>query len=81
MSVELKIGNGYLTNSIYIGKVRTYKDGHQEWQDDRVDVTKEAVCDECNHRFAYYTEYETAVCPICGELYYTLDLNPPKLNN
>lgn len=30
---ELKIGNGYLTNSIYIGKVRTYKDGHQEWQD------------------------------------------------
>lgn len=49
MSVELKIGNGYLTNSIYIGKVRTYKDGHQEWQDDRVDVTKEAVAVVINH--------------------------------
>lgn len=49
MSVELKIGNGYLTNSIYIGKVKTYKDGHQEWQDDRVDVTEEAVAAVINH--------------------------------
>ena len=40
---ELRIGNGYLTNVIYIGSVRTYKDGHQEWQDNRVEVTKDAV--------------------------------------
>lgn len=49
MSVELRIGNGYLTNSIYIGKVRTYKDGHKEWQDDRVDVTEEAVAAVIHH--------------------------------
>lgn len=44
-------------------------------------MIRETLCESCNHRFAYYTEYETAVCPICGELYYTLDLNPPKLEN
>ena len=40
---ELKIGNGVLNNVIYIGKVRTYKDGHKEWSGDKVDVTNNAV--------------------------------------
>lgn len=67
---ELRIGRGYLTNVIYIGKVRTYKDGHQEWTDDRKEVTKQAVAAVIEHIRAMEREDGQAYrVPIDGEVY------------
>ncbi len=42
-------------NKIYAGKIRKYKDGHQEWSGERSDVTE-----ECLHAVVTYmiTEQE-----------------------
>lgn len=40
---DIHVGCGYITNTIYAGKVRKYKDGHLEWSGKRSDVTNECL--------------------------------------
>lgn len=64
------IGCGYISNVIYIGHVRTYKDGHKEWMNDRREVTKEAVASVIDHiRTKEKQENKVYTIPIDGETY------------
>lgn len=40
---NIHVGCGYITNTIYAGNIRKYKDGHQEWSGERSDVTEECL--------------------------------------
>jgi len=67
---ELEIGCGCILNVIYIGKVRTYKDGHKEWTDDRKEVTKQAVAAVIEHiRTMEKREGRAYRVPIDGKTY------------
>ena len=67
---ELEIGCGYISNVIYIGKVRTYKDGHKEWTDDQKEVTKQAVAAVIEHiRTMEKQEGKVYQIPIDGKTY------------
>lgn len=43
MEKRIGIGLSPITNRIYIGTIKKMKDGHEEWHDDRADVTEDAV--------------------------------------
>ena len=66
---ELEIGCGYISNVIYIGKVRTYKDGHKEWTEDQKEVTKQAVAVVIEHIRKMEKEGSAYRVPIDGKTY------------
>lgn len=49
MEKRIGIGLSPITNRIYIGTIKKMKDGHEEWYEDKDDVTEEVVTIVAHH--------------------------------
>lgn len=74
MNKRFGLGLSPLTNEIYLGTIKTYKDGHEEWADDKETVTREAVIIVANHLKKKIDETSTTYTVVIDGKHYLMSL-------